>query len=156
MDKMKLHLGCGRDIKEGFVNIDRTNHEGVDVVCNIGHEPLPFKDNSIDYVYANAFIEHLDTDEMAFLLDELYRVCKHGAIIEFVAPHYLSPSSCRVWHKQRISEGYFKDYDAYSNISSLDAKRYFKISYKLSYQRYRKWLPVPIPCNIYFKLEVIK
>jgi len=134
---VKLHIGCGRDIKEGFVNIDRVKGDGVDVVCNLGHQRLPFEDNTVDNVYANSFIEHLDCDETDFLLDELHRVCKSGAVIEFISPHYLAPASSRVWHKQRISEGYFNDYSADSDRRSLDAKPYFKISYKLSYMRYK-------------------
>ena len=160
---VKLHLGCGRDIKEGFVNIDRVKGEGVDVICNLGHEPLPFEDNTIDAVYANSFIEHLDCEETDFLLDELYRVCKPRAIIEFISPHYLAPASSRVWHKQRISEGYFNEYSANSDRMSFDAKPYFNISYKLTYMRYKpegwpRLIPflMIIPCNIDFKLEVVK
>ncbi|HWR27651.1 MAG TPA: methyltransferase domain-containing protein [Candidatus Thermoplasmatota archaeon] len=160
---VKLHLGCGRDIKEGFVNIDHFKGEGVDVVCNLGHEKLPFDDNTIDVVYANSFIEHLDCYETDFLLDELYRVCKPEAIIEFISPHYLAPASSRVWHKQRISEGYFNEYAYDSDRMSLDSKPYFKISYKLTYMRYKpegrpRFLPflLILPCNIQFKLKVVK
>lgn len=155
----RLNLGCGRDVKEGFINIDKEKYEEIDILCNLGHEKLPFGDNSVDYVYAKSFIEHLDTYEMAFLLEELYRVCKHGAFIEFIVPHYLSPSSCRVFHKQRISEGYFNDYDVNKTHSSLEGKKYFKISWRMNYQRYRpKGMPffLILPCNIYFKLQVVK
>lgn len=139
------------------------NADGVDVVCHLGHERLPFDDNSVDTVFANSFIEHLDCEETDFLLDELYRVCKPGAVIEFVSPHYLAPASSRVWHKQRISEGYFNEYSADSDRRSLDAKPYFNISYKLTFMRYRpegrpRFLPflMIIPCDIRFTLEVVK
>lgn len=155
----KLNLGCGKDIKEGFINVDKEEYKGVDIVCRLGHKKLPLENNSVDYAYAKSLIEHLDTYEIAFLLNELYRVCKNGAIIEFTAPHYLSPSSCRVFHKQRISEGFFNDYEINKTHSSLEGKNYFKISWKMNYQRYRpRGMPffLILPCNIYFKLQVVK
>ena len=158
MKKLKLNLGCGRDKKEGFINIDRDANVKPDIVCNLGHERIPLPDNSVNYVLAHNFFEHLDSDETAFLIEELYRVCENGAIIDITCPHYLSPTSSSVFHKQWISEAFFNIYDVEGkhDTISADSKRYFKISYKISYQRYRKWLPIPIPCNIYFKLEVVK
>ena len=41
-----LNLGCGRDIKPGFVNIDARGHPGVDVIADLGkcrNKRLPFK-----------------------------------------------------------------------------------------------------------------
>jgi hypothetical protein len=32
---MKLNLGCGRDIKQGFVNLDYMPLPGVDVVADL-------------------------------------------------------------------------------------------------------------------------
>lgn len=146
---MKLHIGCGREIKKGFVNIDRTKSKGINLVLNVGKEKLPFEDSSVDFVLANHFIEHLDTDETTFMLDELYRVCKLNAIIEFVAPHYLSPTSCRPWHKQRISETYFNDYEIMDKICSLDHKFYFKV---------KSWTKClnGFPDTVHFELEVKK
>jgi len=146
---MKLHLGCGRDIKKGFINIDRVKSKGIDFVVNIGKEKLPFEDNSVDFVLANHFIEHVDADETTFMLDELYRVCKPKAIIEFTAPHYLSPTSCRPWHKQRISETYFADYEVTDKICSLDHKFYFKVK---SWTEYLN----DSPEIIHFELAVMK
>ena len=34
-NEIKLNLGCGTDIKEGYVNIDMYGGNGVDVVCAI-------------------------------------------------------------------------------------------------------------------------
>ena len=150
-----MHLGCGSVVKPGFVNIDRLKYPGV-VICNLGIEPLPYGDNSVEYVFSNHFFEHLGTQEINCLLDELYRVCRNGSVIDIVVPHHLSNSAYRVWHKQFFSEGFFNDYLVDRNGSSLDNKNYFRISFHVSYQRYRWWLPIPIPCNIFFKLVVVK
>jgi len=146
---MKLHIGCGRDIKKGFINIDRIQAKGIDVVLNVGSEKFSYDDNTIDYVLANHFIEHLDTDETTFMLDELYRICKAGAIVDFSAPHFLSQTSCRPWHKQRISETYFDDYEVMEKICSLDHKFYFKVKSRTECLN-------GFPETIFFKLEVVK
>lgn len=151
MAMRKLHIGCGRDIKEGFINIDRIPLEGIGLVLNVGKERFPYEDNSVDYVLATHFIEHLDTEETDLFLTELHRICKPHSIIEFTAPHYLSPTSCRPFHKQRISETYFVDYEVMdeSKVHSLDHKFFFKVESRTEYK-------CNLPETIYFKLEVIK
>jgi len=161
MKSAKLHLGCGYVIKKGFINIDNNPDVNPDIVCNLGHEKLPFEDDSVNYVFSNHFFEHLDTDESIFLLDELYRVCKPGAVIKLVCPHQMSPVAGAMLHKQNVSERFFSGYC----VGVPGNKQYFNISYKLDFMRYRpkrsgllRLLPFIniIPCNIYFKLEVVK
>ena len=41
----KLNLGCGTDIKKGYINLDVAKLDGVDVVHDINRLPLPFKEN---------------------------------------------------------------------------------------------------------------
>lgn len=40
---MKLNLGCGNDIREGWVNLDINKKEGVNVVHDLNEVPLPFE-----------------------------------------------------------------------------------------------------------------
>lgn len=126
----KLHLGCGTDIKKDYINIDKKKYKDIDLVLDIGNEKFPFKDNTVDHVLAKNFIEHLDTKETNYLLEELYRICKPNANIHFEAPYFTSPDSCRPHHKQRISESYFVDYEILDPkiCKSLDHKFYFKIN----------------------------
>ena len=56
---MKLNLGCGNDIKEGWVNMDYIGAEGVDVVHNLNRLPYPFPDNTFDSILASHVLEHL-------------------------------------------------------------------------------------------------
>lgn len=39
----KLNLGCGKDIKAGYVNLDIVKLDGVYVVWDVNKLPLPFK-----------------------------------------------------------------------------------------------------------------
>ena len=56
---MKLNLGCGNDIKKGYVNLDSKKLKGVNVTHNLEKFPYPFKNNELDYVIAYHIIEHL-------------------------------------------------------------------------------------------------
>jgi len=83
---MKLHLGCGRDIKKGYVNLDRAELEGVDVVHDLDKFPYPFKDNEFDEIYCKHVLEHVD--DLIRVMEELTRVSKPGARIKVIAPYF--------------------------------------------------------------------
>jgi len=82
---MKLNIGCGRDIREGWVNLDINKTSGVDVVHNLNEFPYPFKENSLDEVLAIDVFEHVD--DLILVLEELFRICKPGATIKAVVPY---------------------------------------------------------------------
>lgn len=90
MDKKvnKLHLGCGKDIKTGFVNLDFVNFSGVDVVWDLNKFPWPFKDNTFEYVYSGDVLEHLN--DLVKAMEEIYRISKSGTIIDIKVPHFAS------------------------------------------------------------------
>ena len=82
--KTNLHLGCGyrqrqSTPEEKWINIDVAPEVKPDIVCDIGHQPLPLPDNSVDHVLSVHSFEHFDNH--LDVLKELYRVCKHGATI---------------------------------------------------------------------------
>lgn len=83
----KLHIGCGLDYKQGFVNLDGNKLVKADIYCDL-NKKLPFKENEFDYVYSSHTFEHVK--EYLFFLDEVYRICKPGAIIEILVPHFTS------------------------------------------------------------------
>lgn len=81
---MKLNLGCGRDIREGWVNVDIYGGEAV-VRHDLNVRPWPWADNSADEVIMFHSLEHLrDTTEV---MKELYRVCENGALVHIAVPH---------------------------------------------------------------------
>ncbi|MEK7549176.1 MAG: methyltransferase domain-containing protein, partial [Patescibacteria group bacterium] len=69
----KLNLGCGDLILKGFINIDLYSDKA-QLKCNGKY--LPFKDNSIDEIYASHLIEHFDFKEGFDVLKEWLRVLK--------------------------------------------------------------------------------
>jgi SAM-dependent methyltransferase len=84
----KLHLGCGRDVRAGWINLDLEAGPGVDVVADLdqcAYRPLPFEDDRFDEVFASHLLEHL-REPLAFMR-ELHRVCRAGAVAVFHTPH---------------------------------------------------------------------
>jgi hypothetical protein len=84
---MKLHLGCGHKILKGYINIDIKGK--VDIIHDLNVTPYPFEPNSIDEVLMVHVLEHLGKDSETYfsIWKELYRICKHNAIIDITVPH---------------------------------------------------------------------
>lgn len=80
---LKLNLGCGRDKRDGWVNVD-THGEGV-LKHDLNVRPWPFADGSASEVIMHHVLEHLP-DTIA-VMKELYRVCENGAVIHIAVPH---------------------------------------------------------------------
>ncbi len=86
---MKLNLGCGNNYVEGYVNVDREPAAEPDVVADLETFPWPFDDDSVDEVRASHVLEHLGAQANVFMgvMQELYRVCRAGALIHVIVPH---------------------------------------------------------------------
>ena len=87
---MKLNLGCGNDIKKGWVNLDIYKGEGIDVVHDLNNLPLPFEDNSFNYILCKDILEHVNYVDV---MNELHRILKKGGIIRIRVPHFTSKSN---------------------------------------------------------------
>lgn len=72
-----LNLGCGKDIREGFVNIDLFSNDNQVVKMDIRR--LEIEDNSVDLILASDVLEHFSHRETGDLLKEWNRVLKPNA-----------------------------------------------------------------------------
>lgn len=87
LEAKKLHLGCGRTILEGWVNLDCVDGPGI-VVADLdacGTTPLPFDDDTFEEVFASHLIEHIKNPLP--LMQELHRVCVNNAKAVFRCPN---------------------------------------------------------------------
>lgn len=84
---IKLHLGSGHKRYKGYINVDYDEHCKPDVVLNLEKDNFPWEDNSVSGVIAHHVFEHLGDGYFHFL-QELYRVCENGALIDVVVPHH--------------------------------------------------------------------
>lgn len=83
---MKINIGAGNTRLDGFVNIDYDIKSNPDYCLNIEKDNLPFDNSSVSAVVAHHVLEHLG-EGYFHCLQELYRVCKHGATIDVRVPH---------------------------------------------------------------------
>lgn len=104
---MRINMGCDKDIKKGWVNLDCYDHEGVNVVWDLNDFSYPFKDNSVEQIYMHSVLEHLDNPLK--VLNELWRICMNGAVIEIFVPYFTSYTPWTdITHKRAYS------YDTFS------------------------------------------
>lgn len=111
-ESVRLHLGCGRDVRPGWVNVDSQPGEGVEVVCDLdalADARLPLGDDSVDEFLGSHLLEHL-RNPLPFM-QELHRVAKPGAMLTFHVPYgssddaYTDPTHHRPYFIQ--SFGFF-------------------------------------------------
>ncbi len=72
---MQLNIGASQTRLEGFTNIDIA--PWADVRLDVGREPLPFEDSSVDLVFSYHTLEHVP--DYLYAIGEIHRVLKHGA-----------------------------------------------------------------------------
>jgi len=80
----RLNLGCGVDVRPGWVNLDGRALPGVDVVHDLAR-PLPFAAGTFDEVLCQDVLEHVD---MVAVLGEVHRVTAPGALVHIRSPHF--------------------------------------------------------------------
>jgi SAM-dependent methyltransferase len=86
--KSFLHLGCGRKILEGHLNVDFVALPGVDAVVDLGHYPWPFEDNAWRKVIAHHVLEHLS--DILRPMREMCRILAPGGVAHIRVPHVAS------------------------------------------------------------------
>ena len=85
---MKLNIGCGTDIKTGWINHDLVQLEGVDVTHDLTQFSWPWKNEQFEEIIMKDVLEHLpDTIKT---MEELYRITKPGAKLLIAVPYWNS------------------------------------------------------------------
>jgi len=99
---IKLNIGAGGDIKEGWRNMDImfAPPDYIDIT-----EPLPFGNDSVDFIYTSHTVEHVTTPDAVFFFSEAYRVLKTGGTIRIAVPSVdkifdLADEPYLKWHGQ--------------------------------------------------------
>lgn len=82
---MKLHLGCGRIVYNGWVNIDITNKKA-DMLDDMS-KLSSFKAETIDEIYSSHAIEHIHPFEFRLALKRWYELLKPGGRITLRTPN---------------------------------------------------------------------
>ena len=82
---LRLNLGCGHISLEGYLNVDRRDLSGVDIVAEA--DDLPFHEEEIDEIYSAHFLEHFPQEQLRRqLLPKFYTMLKVGGVFRAVVP----------------------------------------------------------------------
>ncbi len=121
MKKLKLDLGCGQHKQSGYVGIDRLLLDGVDVVCDI-NQGIPFADDSTEGVMASHVLEHVE--DLIATMEEIYRVCKHKAVVCILAPYaHTSLNIANPFHRFQFNEHTPRFFTASTDVL-IEAEQY--------------------------------
>jgi SAM-dependent methyltransferase len=110
-----VDLGCGSRKRVGAIGVDIARIPQVDILADV-MRPLPFRDNSVDHIYASHLVEHVG-DLMAFM-GEVWRICKPGALVQFRFPHGTTPFG--IWRDPTHKRGVFLDTFDYFDPNTFD------------------------------------
>tara|TARA_R110000787_G_scaffold51004_6_gene121118 strand:+ start:1225 stop:1764 length:540 start_codon:yes stop_codon:yes gene_type:complete len=82
----KINLGCGwRNFGKGWIHIDGGDYPHLHSKDIIN---LPFKDNSVDLIYASHVIEYFDREEIIPILDKWKNKLKPGGMLRLAVPNF--------------------------------------------------------------------
>ena len=127
----KLNLGCGHDIREGWINLDISSVEGVNVIHDINSLPLPFDNNEFDFVLCQDVFEHV---EYIPLLEDLHRILKPGGIVEIRVPHFSSRYNFIEKKKKKMFS--IQTFDYFTNNAPFERSYYFNFHFdKIVYRK---------------------
>ena len=114
---LQLNLGCGRDIRLGYVNVDKIFLPGVDVIYDL-EKGMPFKTSIFDRIFCRYVLEHVE--DIISCMAEIHRILKPDGIVHIEVPHcssvyqYTDPthktfftSHTMDFFEQNSQEGYF-------------------------------------------------
>lgn len=97
LPKLKLHLACGHDYQQDYINVDLYPTDGARTDAQFDVIKLPYADNTVDEIRAFHIIEHFDWFQGQRTLEEWFRVLKPGGRLWLETPDFLT--SCDAFVK---------------------------------------------------------
>lgn len=105
----KLNIGCGRDIKQGYINLDIYPAPGVDLVHDI-EQPWPFPDQIFSEILAHHILEHVHN--LVSVMNEAFRTMARGGRLSIKVPWWAGE-----WARGDPSHIRFFDHNSFSPFS---------------------------------------
>jgi len=120
---MKLNVGCGLDIRKGYVNHDIVAAKGVTVHdCSIVPYPIPC--NYFDEILSMNSLEHLSSN-ISPIMREWHRILKPNGRVIIRVPHYTNGATYYTQHKRGYS---IRTWEAYMKFE--ESNRMFDFGFK--------------------------
>ena len=128
---LKLHIGAGGSILEGWLN---TDFEHFEKGCIYLDASVPFNipNDTFDYIYSEHLFEHLNIEGQINMLSESLRILKKGGVCRIATPN-LDFLLSVVTNEQNdfvqqylnwASENYFPK-NAYQHLNDIDKKVHY-------------------------------
>lgn len=163
----KIHLGCGRNYLDGYINCDSARSVRADRYFDLNVQPYPLDSDSAEEIWMDNVLEHLD--DIPRVMEELHRILKVGGRLRIQVPYGKTDAALQdPTHKHYFTEksmNYFRKDDPYNFYSSASflivENRLFCAGYTGA-QRLRNLLPFKkllrhffwnIYDGVYFELE---
>lgn len=125
MNSIKLHLACGEEYKEGYINVDLYPSSTIRVDQSFDIKQIPYADNSVDEIVALHVIEHFDFFEGQVALKEWYRVLKPGGKLLVETPDFLETCDAFVKGSEEYRVALYSHFFAHPWISGQTHKFLF-------------------------------
>lgn len=140
-EKLWLNIGCGDDLMEGFVNVDKplfpddparfVDEKGFEILEHDLSMHWPWKDSVADFILAKDIIEHLP--DKIRTMNEAWRVLKPYGIIQIQVPTtdglgaFQDPTHVSYWNRNSFK--YYEEGNVYRDrfAGSYGIKARFKV-----------------------------
>ena len=123
LDIRKVNYGCGEVLLKGWINVDIMPANKIERNGNIYYEmdltkKHPFPDNSLEFAFAEDFIEHLSQADAVIFLTEIYRTLKKEGILRLSFPGFFE-----------VLAKHFREV-SYEQAKEMRAEAYIRHSHK--------------------------
>jgi SAM-dependent methyltransferase len=155
---IKLHFGCGPRVLKGWINIDLAfepfenylqyygdrfypqearGDKSDFFALDVTKERLPLDDNTVDVVFHEDFIEHLDQRSQFFFLAETLRVLKPNGIHRVNTPDLKKSMQKHSDFSRGAAGVYFGEWDRHGHKSVLTRSMLTEIATMIGYKEVR-------------------
>lgn len=108
--EIRIDLGCGNSKRAGTIGVDFNERTSADIIHDLNLFPYPFDDCSIDKIYIDNTLEHLDRP--LEVMEELHRIVKVGGAVKVIVPYFRSAAAfIDPTHKHFFTVESFSYYD---------------------------------------------
>jgi len=83
-----LDLGCGKKKRIGAIGVDHSDRHNADIIHDLNVFPYPFQGDSIDQIFLDNVLEHLD--KPISVMEEVHRIIKSGGVVKVIVPYFRS------------------------------------------------------------------
>ena len=83
--KKNVYIGCGENIREGFIHVDIRDLDHVDYVCNAWELSSHIKE--VEHIYSRHMLEHLTNYEADRALRDWFKALKTDGSIRVIVPN---------------------------------------------------------------------